>query len=220
MKYYVRTTNERELKQFSFLNPTFLIDTKHEPVKSFISQLKKISNENCVFMEDDILFCEDFQREIEKAINEYPNKIINFFYRPMVYMQTKEIEGKYFIYNQCVYYPKGIAKMLAEKLEELLKGESDIEKFAKSYDQLQGKALNLMGIDFISYRPCLIQHIGQKSILGNSGYGNFQTPFFLDDIKNLNYANTTQMVQRLNDFLDSNKIPRIKARIILKRTEK
>lgn len=216
MKYYVRTTGERDLSQFAFLSPIFLIDTEHKPVKSFIKQLKEISNEDCVFMEDDIVFCEGFKEKIEEVIKQYPDKIINFFYRPMVYMQTKEIEGKMFIYNQCVYYPKGIAKMLAEKLEELLKDEQDIEKFAKTYDQMQGKALDLLGLNFISYRPCLVQHIGQKSILGNSGYGNFQTPFFVDDIKELDYCSMIQMMKRLEDFLDSNGIPRIKARIIKK----
>lgn len=214
MKFYVRTTKERKLDQYDFLNPIYLIDTEHKPVKSFIEQLKLINDDDCVFMEDDIIFCENFLNELTKAITAYPNSIINFFYRPMVYMRTSQISGVNFIYNQCVYYPKGITRQIATQLELLLQGENDIEKFAKTYDQLQGKALSNLSLDFISYRPCIVQHIGQKSILGNKGYGNFKTPFFKDDIKGLNYNSTTQMYKRRDDFLDSIGISRITAKII------
>lgn len=214
MKYYVRTTGERDLSQYDFLNPIYLIDKEHKPVRSFIDQMKLISNDNCLFMEDDIIFCEDFINEVQKAIKQFPNMIINFFYRPMAYIQAGEVKGKNYIYNQCVYYPKGIAAKIAEELEKLMEG--DIEQYKKIYDQYQGKALDNLGLNFINYRPCLVQHIGQKSILGNSGYGNFQTPFFKDDIKGLDYKNASQMIKRHDDFLDNMGIPRIKARIIKK----
>ena len=39
MKYYVRTTGERDLSAYSFLNYIPLYDYEHKPVKSFIEQM-------------------------------------------------------------------------------------------------------------------------------------------------------------------------------------
>ena len=125
MKIYVRTTGERDLKQFEFLCPTYLIDKEHKPVSSFIKQLKQISEEDALLLEDDIIFCENFLEEVNHAIEKYPDQIINFFYRPMAYFIPEKIKGEKFIYNQCVFYPKGVSLKIANELETILEGKED-----------------------------------------------------------------------------------------------
>ena len=216
MKIYVRTTGQRELRQFEFLSPTYLIDKEHKPVSSFIKQLKQISEEDALFMEDDIIFCENFLEEVNHAIEKYPNQIINFFYRPMAYFIPEKIKGEKFIYNQCVFYPKGVALKIANELETILEGKEDIDTvFAKTYDQLQGKAMKNLKIDFINYRPCLVQHIGgSKSLLGNTGYGNLRTIYFKDDLKGIDYSDQDKMHQYTIEKLDELGIPRLKIKIL------
>lgn len=181
MKYYVRTTGERDLSAYNFLNYTALYDYEHQPVKSFIKQMKLISEDDALFMEDDIIFCEDFQHQINEAIKRYPNQIINFFYQPLTYLLSGKVPGKKFLYNQCVYYPKGISARIAEEMQKLV---NEGIKWTQ-YDEIQGEAMKNLGIDFISYRPCLVQHVGAKSLLGNKWINGAQTIFFIDDLENL-----------------------------------
>jgi GR25 family glycosyltransferase involved in LPS biosynthesis len=80
IKYFVRTTDDR-IYEYD-LEHEKLIDTEHAPVKSFINQLKYISQWDSVLLEDDLILCKDFKKRIEEVINQYPDKIINFFTRP------------------------------------------------------------------------------------------------------------------------------------------
>lgn len=188
MKYYIRTTGERDLSQYAFLNATPLFDYEHKPVKSFIEQMRNISDDDSLFMEDDIIFCKDFEKRLKEAITEYPNMVINFYYQPLTNFPKGEIKGNKFLFNQCVYYPKGISKIIADKMEELV---NDGIKWTQ-YDEIEGAALNELNIDFINYRPMLVQHIGKSSLLGNNfENNNAESIFFIDDLEkyNVNYNN-------------------------------
>ncbi len=191
MKYYVRTTGERDLSQYSFLDYTPLYDFKHESVKSFIEQMRLISNDDALFMEDDIIFCDNFINKVNEVIAQYPNQIINFFFQPLAYLQTSEVKGKKFLYNQCVYYPKGISKIIADKMQELI--DNGIEW--KQYDEIEGAALDALGINFIQYRPMLVQHIGVNSIIGNNWLNDAKTIYFIDDIKGMDYNDAGLMLK-------------------------
>ena len=181
MKYCIRTTGERDLASFSSIEYTPLFDYEHKPVQSMIAQLKEISNEDCVFMEDDIILCSNFEDKIMTVIRKNPTKIINFYYQPLQYQISKEITGSQFLYNQCVYYPKGVAYKIACEMEKLL---NEGFKFDQ-YDRLQAKAMERLGLTFYSYRPMLVQHKGIKSLLKNHFLNSFRTIYFIDDLDEL-----------------------------------
>jgi hypothetical protein len=129
IKYFVRTTNERELdKTYAQVNYTKLVDTEHKPVDSFINQLKLISDYDSVLLEDDLILCKDFKKRVEEVISNYPNYIINFFTAPNSYFKTKLCDK--LIYNQCTYYPKGAGIMIAKEMETLKDGN---EKYGYDY---------------------------------------------------------------------------------------
>ena len=115
MKYYVRTTGERDLSAYNFLNYTALYDYEHQPVKSFIKQMKLISEDDALFMEDDIVFCKDFQHQINEAIKRYPNQIINFFYQPLTYLQSGKFREKNFYIINVFTIQKGYPLELRKK---------------------------------------------------------------------------------------------------------
>lgn len=180
IKFFVRTTGERELdSSFSQIEYTLLIDKEHKPVESFIQQLEIISEYDSVFLEDDVQLCRDFVQKISEVIDTYPDKIINFFTMPLSWFKTREFQS--FCFNQCTYYPKGIAKELAKEMRKI-----EIENPGKfQYDILESMALKNMEVKHIQYRPCLVQHLDFKSLIGNRD--NYRiTPFFIDYLEDLN----------------------------------
>lgn len=180
MKYYIRTTGERNLDAYKFLEDyEIMIDKEHKPIDSFIKQLIYMSNEDAIMLEDDIIFSKDFNDEVDKAIKKFPNKVINFFYMYLQFMPTQSVEGKNFLNNQCVYYPKGVAKEIALKMKRII----DNGCKEKQYDKIQAQAMNNLGIDFISYRPMIVQHIGGcNSMMGNVWINDGKSIFFKDDL--------------------------------------
>lgn len=157
IKYYVRTTGERKY-DYSPLKYTELIDKEHKPIDSFIEQLIIISEEDAVLLEDDLILCKDFQKKIEEVIAQYPNDIINFFTMPEKYFTTHYSDK--FVYNQCTYYPKGVAKEIAETMKNVRK-----VLISRQYDEIQSKALNQLGMRHLVYRPCLVQHVDGVSLI-------------------------------------------------------
>lgn len=195
IKYYVRTTDQRTF-DYNIVYER-LIDYKHEPIKSFIEQLKYISENDSVLLEDDLILCEDFKRKIEEVIKKYPNKVINFFESPQSYFLTCERVGKYFAYNQCTYYPKGKAKVIAEMMEQVWKEQPNINQ----YDCLEREALHKLNETYIAYRPCLIQHLDKDSLIGNEYGGARRCIYFIDYLNELNIdyeeANTKESIKKL-----------------------
>ena len=171
IKYFVRTTGERALdKSFSQINYTLLVDNEHKCGTSFLKQLELINDYDAVLMEDDIILCKDFQKRIEEVISKYPNEIINFFTIPTTYFKTYKGDG--FSYNQCTYFPKGIAKKLLSARNS---------KFHKeSAEFLLNSMLCTTRIKHIKYRPCLVQHIDDCSLMGHTYGGYRRSPFFID----------------------------------------
>lgn len=190
IKYFVRTIKTREF-DYSQIEYTELVDKNPDFVQSFIDQLKIISEYDAVFLEDDCKLCKNFKEEIEKVIAKHPNDIISFFYHPKDFFTSHYTN--HFMWNQCTYYPKGTAKIMADKMEELRRTNQILGRI-KCYDIVQENAMSKLGIPNYVYRPCLVQHIGgTTSLIGNSG--DRDTIFFKDYLDELGI-----------DYLDSCKI--------------
>lgn len=183
MKYYVRTTLERKLDEtYSQIEYELLIDKEHKPVESFIKQLEIISEEDSVLLEDDLILCKNFKERIESVITQFPDKIINFFTCPSSYFKTREF--KTFAWNQCTYYPKGVSKKLATAMREVRESR-DKSEGELQYDVLESQGLKKLGLTHIQYRPCLVQHLDGKSLIGNRTSGRM-TIYFIDYLDELN----------------------------------
>lgn len=177
IKYFVRTTNNRIFEYD--LEYEKLVDIERKPVESFIKQLKYISQWDSVLLEDDLILCKDFKNRIEEVIKQYPNKIINFFTRPNDYFTTHE--SSIFAYNQCTYYPQGVALQIAIEMEKWF-----IKNPRSQYDILENNALRELGLTHMQYRPCLVQHLDNDSLIGNVAKGYRRTPYFIDYLTELN----------------------------------
>lgn len=195
IKYFVRTTGERKLdKSFSQIDYELLIDKEHKPIESFIKQLSIISEYDAVLLEDDVELCEDFQKEIEKVINEHPKDIINFYSEPMKYYTSHYTQ--IVIYNQCTYYPKGIGKILSNQMKKELEG-----KDIREYDILETRAIKTLNLYLYNYRPCLVQHIDNISLMRGKIYISDRiTPFFKNylDKYNVDYTDPKSVFENID----------------------
>ena len=176
VKYFVRTTKERP---FSYnLEYKELIDLTHRPIESFLEQLEYIDSLgiDAVLLEDDLILCEDFTKCIEEAISRFPNNIINFYTWPDSYFETRV--GQHFQWNQCTYYPKGSITNLVSEMRRLHEQDHKVP-----YDELEAKAIWNLKLTYYEYRPCLVQHIGYKSLI--SGINYTDTIYFKDYLDEL-----------------------------------
>ena len=175
LRYFVRTTEERALDEsFSQIEYELWIDKEHKPMKSLISLLETINDYDAVILEDDVILCENFKEEIEKAISKYPNQIINFFNAPTIYQDI--ITNKNFCFMQCRYYPKGTAKLIANQLVDYLNDKKVCPRL--------NAVMKSQDINIVQYRPCLVQHLDMDSLVENSPHSR-RTPYFIDYLKEL-----------------------------------
>ena len=177
IKYFVRTTGERQLDEsYNQIEYELLIDKEHKPVKSFIEQLEIMNNYDSVLLEDDLILCKNFKERIEEVINKNPNIIINFFNAPTIYQDIKiDIN---FSFQQCRYFPKGSCNVFINELKPYINAKKVCP------------CLNIIGrkndLKIMQYRPCLVQHLDYDSLVGNNAYGNRITPYFIDYLEELN----------------------------------
>lgn len=180
VKYFIRTTGERVLDEsYSQIEYKLLVDTEHNARKSFVEQLEYLATleDDCVILEDDLVLCKDFKQCVEDVISKYKDNIVNFFYNPGYYFTTHISET--FNWNQCVYYPNKLLKILAKEMRHQYTLYPDVQ-----HDVVEGRALCILTIPSIIYRPCLVQHLDYNSLVGN--YPNSRrTPYFIDYLDEL-----------------------------------
>ena len=181
IKYFIRTTCERVLDESINRelgeNYTLLVDKEHDSAKAFFNQLLEINDYDAILLEDDIILCKNFKKRIEEVINKYPNEVINFFTNPCGYFETKY--EYFFCYNQCTFYPKGFSKILYDKIVECKLEYSRQELMIRT-------ALTKLRKKHLVYRPCLVQHIDNESLMGHNVNFCRRSPFFIDYLEELN----------------------------------
>ena len=181
MIYYIRTTLDRTLNDsYSQISYKLIIDKDYKPIDSFVKALYEINDSDAVLLEDDLILCKDFVKKIEGVISQYPDRIINFFWHPEFY--TKIVECSAIVYNQCTYYPKGIAKQLADIMLTVPRNEG---YRANMYSLIENVALKELGIKVVQYRPCLVQHLDTNTLLFEKTFGRRRTPYFIDYLDEL-----------------------------------
>lgn len=185
--FVVRTTGKREIHStYNQIDYKKLIYTDGKPIDDFIDSLYKINDNDTVLLEDDLVLCDNFEEEVEKAIGEYPGYIINFFQEPCSYYETKVTDS--IISNQCTFYPKGVAKQIADIMvtEERMK-----QGFRRNmYSRIENKALSKLGLQVVQYRPHLVQHLDMNSELFGITDHSRRSFFFIEYLKQLGLSYT------------------------------
>ncbi len=202
LKIFIRTTGERKLDKSIDRelngNYTLLVDKEHKPIESFINQLRIISDYDAILLEDDVILCKDFLKEATKVIAKWKGLIINFFTNPHKYFTTYLGLGC-FTYNQCTFYPKGVAKEIADIADK-------IKRPYNQYDSLVNLAMHELDLYHVKYRPCLVQHIDNGTLIQKSNLNNRRCIWFKDYLDELgmdiNKAYTKENQEKLRELLD------------------
>ena len=193
MKFFVRTTGDRKLdNSYNQIDYELLIDEKHNNKLAFAEQVNYLAtlNVDVVILEDDLYLCKGFKSKIQKVINEQSNDIINFFYEPKRYFSESYCDS--FIWNQCVYYPKHIVKLLSDNSKMFTLN------FTRHHDRIEGLIFRMNDIKFQVYRPCLVQHLNFNTLIHDKVYES-RTIYFIDYLEELHisYENALKEKDRL-----------------------
>lgn len=207
MKYYVRTTGERELdKTFSQIPYQLLIDDQHQFINILADQLLSISDDDAILLEDDIILCRNFKERIESVILERPSEIINFFTWPHEYFLSEH--KKFFSYNQCTYFPKEKLQLLGSYIKEHfneLTTQAHKMKKVPTVEYLIRHSMQSLGELNYVYRPCLVQHLDTGSLINHDLPEMRRTPYFIDYLEDLKLSYTDcadpEIQQQLYDYM-------------------
>jgi len=194
MRYIVRTVsfsqerlaNVEKLKAI-IPNLEVFVDTQKDGYASFFAACEMIHESGGVLIEDDIAVCEGFCEKVEAIIAEKGDKVINFFEKPKVWIETSCVGGSNFMWTQCVYLPPNFPNKIREYYEEFKELKPKVWQ-GMAYDCLLSYAMVKEKMKYWRIRPCLVQHLDFKSVIGNRP-SNRNTIFFIDDLKqqNINY---------------------------------
>lgn len=179
MKIFVLTTGQRALNDsYNQIDYELFVDETHDKVRCYLELLRYVKDmdEDILILEDDVILCKNFKTRLENVVNTYPNDIINFFWavrkRPKEIFVERFTSG--FCYTQCVYYPKGSINKFFDKLV-------NVKNYP--YDSNINQALMGAKMSFISYRPTLVQHIDDDSLIQKGSYIKRVSQVFIDDIE-------------------------------------
>ena len=131
-------------------------------------------DEDLLVLEDDVELCTDFLSKVEKAINKYPTDLINF-YNMTNSKVTKKLPGIKFLWNQCLYIPVDICRLIVETSEPFLK-QYPIHRM--NQDVLIKHCLNTEELAYVQHYPSLVQHEAWVSTIDKNRSINRQTTNF------------------------------------------
>lgn len=123
-------------------------------------------DEPAVFLEDDIILCDNFCSKIEAIIQERPNEVIQFFS-----MRKKDLtigsryeNGSNFIMHQCYYLPRGMARKVYEYSFEFEDGCKHGEHIGPN-DMVTQYYFKKNKIKYWLHVPSLVDHRQSRSII-------------------------------------------------------
>lgn len=126
---------------------------------------KKANNngDDLLMFEDDVYLCKDFLKKVKKAINEYPNKVINFF--NLHYDITEPVNMSFTQWTecQCYYVPRRILPKLTLLYKAFIKLAPKTYKcnIADNYMRY------CLQEDYTLYYPSLVQQFDFSSVIFN-----------------------------------------------------
>lgn len=129
-----------------------------DTLSNFINICKSVGQNDLLYLEDDVQICSEFPTRIKEAIEEYPDKVITFFY-PRSVIQKKPIEVNFsqYQFSQCVYIPnKYISKLI--QLEPRYRNNYYIHN---DWERI----FRLLDGTYIRYFPHLVQQYNWKSTI-------------------------------------------------------
>ena len=174
-----RITNREAIKEALGGNAFIYVGTS-DTCNNFIDILTKYGNDDLLLIEDDVRLCNSFLYEVMDAIEEYEDEVINFHYNIHDSGSTSEVLINKYQFNQCVFFPKHVAKKMKTHCKQFYKLYPYYVR-KKAYELEIRYALNQLKLEtFVAYEPELVKCLGFESMIGTPP---ITTHNFIDDIE-------------------------------------
>ncbi|MDR1398631.1 MAG: hypothetical protein LBJ41_01735 [Treponema sp.] len=164
LKIIMRTTGDRDIGEYLSKINNLLISRiqKRDAYENFQNALVLTKGHNAVYLEDDIILCDDFERRVKDIIKPHENEVIQFFSmrKDDIAIGTRYINGAKFMMMQCVYLP---ARINAELLEYSYTW--DRTGHIAGVDLMLADYLKLKKIKYLNICPNLVDHKVSKSLI-------------------------------------------------------
>lgn len=239
MRYICLTVGGSRLKNIEIIKTQIpelevFVDTNREKFNFLLKVWDNIKNDDVIWLEDDITLCNNFKEKVENEIKFFGNKeLISFFYAPINIDKSGMHDSKFFksdsrsiyrsgeafIWNQCVFIPKGFSEYFIYYYNEF-KNINCFKFEGFNYDNCIAYSLGKMKQNYWLIRPSLVQHNLEKSTLNHNG--DRTSLFFNKDNLHENgyhfeYVNVKLLISRLPRHLkvkrDNNEISKIISQI-------
>lgn len=141
------------------------VDYNHDAMMNFLNSITFTENA-CIHLEDDVELCEGFYEKILAAVEQYPDRVINFFsLRKKDYEigHPFEEKGAKYIGNCCYYLPKGYGQQIFEYYKRWPRRF----EHPTGYDLLMADWMKENGIDYIQWFPHLVNHLYGTSLINS-----------------------------------------------------
>lgn len=157
MIYLIQNVPQRDVSILTDQLPNAIVylDTKKQPLQSFIKTLELAKDDNCIYMEDDIILSKDFIQDTEHFIKQNSDYVINFWTLKKSIKKTTLMAPSSFMSNLCVYIPN---KHIKGIIGFYNKGWDRIKEHPTGMDLLVRDYLMSVKQNYWLYHPSLVQH--------------------------------------------------------------
>ena len=158
-------------------------DMCRQPVKAFIGSLLVVDNDSGhVHLEDDAMLCSRFEVQVEEAVEQYEDSVINFFagLSKKREMKPMEVPGRKYLMAQCTWFPKWFPMEFAQWFQE--NRQAVLEAAWSGMDTLVAEFLKATGRKYVHWWPSLVQHRPGVSMIDSKRSKFRQTNHFADDL--------------------------------------
>lgn len=132
---------------------------------NYLNALRLSGEDPVLILEDDVLFCDDFLKKVQKEIAEREDRVIQFFSmrKDDLSMGSREISGGDFAGTPCVYFPAGFAKELLSWADDFVEmytkktsdGIAPTDTFVAAYLKHTKKKYWNVVPNLVEHRPCI-----------------------------------------------------------------
>lgn len=169
IKFIVRTYGDRlaMCKELVKEIPNLIIcedKTPRDALKNnahfnFENALRLSKGCSCIHLEDDIILCKDFYKQILEVIQSRPNEVIQFFSmrKDDLELGSRYMLGSTFCMAQCFYMPKGMAEEVL-KYNKVWKLNNPDKFFNSPLDTMFADYLKTKKIKYWLHIPNLVDH--------------------------------------------------------------
>jgi len=167
-------------------NAEFCLDEKRSAIDTLLRSLVMCGKEPCIFLEEDIILTEDFEKKAEKVIRQRPMNFINFFSMRKADLEIGSRWDNNFLMAQCYYAPPNHSLQLLSYFGEWRKM---ITRTESNHSVHTGTDIYIR--DFLKSRkekywihcPSLVDHRIMKSAIDSRRSSKRQSFTFQDPIK-------------------------------------